>query len=95
MNPLECLSGARTVGECAVTAAPAPLTDAIVHTFDIRNTAMATVTINDIVCPGYPVCQAMLNGIPVWRDSMHYSTEVLLDHVDEIRDRLLATGFLG
>ena len=95
VNPLECLSGAKTVGDCAVTAPPPPLTDDFVHTLDVRSSAVSTTNFNDIVCPTYPVCQAVLNGIPVWRDDKHYSTEVLLDHYDEIRDRLVATGLFG
>lgn len=94
--PLDCLSGAQTVGACAMVARPAPLIDSIVHTLAISSGGkVRTTTINDIVCPTYPVCQAVLHGIPVWRDVQHYSTEVLLDHVDEIRDRLVSTGLFG
>lgn len=95
VDPLDCLSASRTVGRCALTARPAPLSDAIVHTLAVSSGgAIRTTSINDIVCPTFPVCQAVLNGIPVWRDVQHYSTEVLLDHVEEIRDRLLSTGLL-
>jgi peptidoglycan/LPS O-acetylase OafA/YrhL len=95
VNPLECLSGATRIGQCVVPAPPAPLTDSFARTLATRFSNVATVNINDIVCPTSPVCEPVLNDIPVWRDSKHYSTEVLLDHVKEIRARLLATGYFG
>jgi peptidoglycan/LPS O-acetylase OafA/YrhL len=95
-QPLDCLSSATTIGACALVARPAPLTDSIVHTLAVSSGGrIRTTSINDIVCPTYPVCQAVLDGIPVWRDIQHYSTEVLLDHVDQIRDRLVSTGLFG
>ncbi len=94
-DPFVCLSGARTVGECAVTAPPTPRTDSYWHTIATRSAVVDTITVNDLVCPTFPTCQAVLGGIPVWRDDKHYSTEVLLSQVDAIRDRLVATGFLG
>ncbi|HSX69267.1 acyltransferase family protein [Nocardioides sp.] len=95
VGPLDCLAAAKTVGQCTVEARPAPLTDAIVRTLAIGSGgAIRRVGINDIVCPTYPACMPVLDGIPVWRDMQHYSTEVLLDHVTEIRDRLLGTGLL-
>jgi hypothetical protein len=95
VNPLECLSGASRIGQCTVPAPPAPLTDSFARTLAARTSGITTVSINDIVCPTQPVCEPVLNDIPVWRDSKHYSTEVLLDHVKEIRARFLATGYFG
>jgi peptidoglycan/LPS O-acetylase OafA/YrhL len=95
VNPLECLSGASRIGQCTVPAPPAPLTDSFARTLAARTSGITTVSINDIVCPTQPVCEPVLDDIPVWRDSKHYSTEVLLDHVKEIRARFLATGYFG
>ena len=95
VDPLDCLASSKTIGRCALVARPAPLTDSIVHTLAISSGgAIRTVGINDIVCPTFPVCQPVLHGIPVWRDVQHYSTEVLLDHTREIRDRLVSTGLV-
>ncbi|RJS45071.1 acyltransferase family protein [Nocardioides cavernaquae] len=95
VNPLECLSGASRIGQCTVPAPPAPLTDSFARTLAAGSPGITTLSINDIVCPGGAVCAPVLNDIPVWRDSKHYSTEVLLDHVKEIRARFLATGYFG
>jgi peptidoglycan/LPS O-acetylase OafA/YrhL len=94
-SPLECLSGASRISECTVPVPPAPLTDSFARTLATRTSGVTTVNINDIVCPTQPVCEPVLNDIPVWRDDKHYSTEVLLDHVKEIRARFLATGYFG
>jgi peptidoglycan/LPS O-acetylase OafA/YrhL len=94
-DPLACLAGARSIGQCRVTTAPAPNTDGFVHAFADRSAGVASININDLVCPTQPVCEPVLDGLPVWRDDKHYSTEILLDHVEQIRDRLLATGYFG
>ncbi|GGO87951.1 acyltransferase [Nocardioides phosphati] len=96
VDPLDCLASARTVGQCAFRPDPPPLADSILHTLAIgSHGAIRSVSLNDIMCPTLPVCQPVLHGIPVWRDVQHYSTEVLLDHVAEIRRRLVSSGLLG
>jgi hypothetical protein len=95
-NPLECLSGATRTSECRV---PVPdfthTSDGIYRTLAISEPdTTASVNLNDIMCPAWPVCEPMMGRIPVWRDEGHYSAEALISKKDQIWERLAGTGFL-
>ncbi len=95
-DPLDCLASAEMTGQCRV---PAPqqthISDAIYDNIALGSTGAATVDINDLMCPAWPVCEPMIDRTPVWRDAGHYSTEALLEQRAKIWERLVATGHFG
>jgi hypothetical protein len=93
-NPLSCLAAARRSSECRVKAPPTPpYSDSIYRVLAIGRPDRATVNINRVMCPAWPVCDSIEGRIPVWRDTVHYSANALILHKDEIWDLLLATGY--
>ena len=93
-NPLECLSGARHVSECRVPVpTEPPIFDAYYRVLAMADPDVATVDINPVMCPAWPVCDALDGRIPVWRDGGHYSADDLIKHRKEIWDLLRGSGF--
>ena len=93
-NPLSCLSEARRSSECRVKAPPeVPYSDSIYQVLAIGQPDRATVNINPVMCPAWPVCDPIEGRIPVWRDSAHYSADALVLRKDEIWDLFLKTGY--
>ncbi len=92
-GPLECLATARTVGECRVPVVPTTgLLDATFVTEAARSDSVFTVDINPIMCPAAPVCEPLLDGVPVWRDDLHFSSTALSLQQGKIWDAMVATG---
>jgi hypothetical protein len=95
-NPLECLSAARRVSECRATVPKEPpLFDAYYRVLAMEYPDVATIDINPVMCPAWPVCESLDGRIPVWRDAGHYTSEDLIKHRTEIWDLLRGTGFFG
>ena len=95
-NPLECLSAARRVSECrAPVPTEPPMFDAYYRVLAMDDPDVATVNINPVMCPAWPVCDSLDGRIPVWRDAGHYTSEDLIKHRAEIWDLLRHTGFFG
>jgi hypothetical protein len=78
-DPLDCLATANVLGDCAV---PVPVKQSLTH--DIAHSTasavpgVATLDINKIACPDAPVCAPMIDGINVWRNNNHFSTQIFL-----------------
>jgi peptidoglycan/LPS O-acetylase OafA/YrhL len=94
-NPLECLSAARRVSECRVPVpTEPPIFDAYYRVLAMDEPAdVATIDINPVMCPAWPVCDPLDGRIPVWRDGGHYSADDLIRHRGEIWDLLHGSGF--
>jgi peptidoglycan/LPS O-acetylase OafA/YrhL len=93
-NPLECLSAARRVSECRVPVpTEPPIFDGFHRVLAMDDPDVATVDINPVMCPAWPVCDALDGRIPVWRDGGHYSADDLVRHRGEIWHLLLGSGF--
>jgi peptidoglycan/LPS O-acetylase OafA/YrhL len=93
-NPLECLSAARRVSECrAPVPTQPPIFDGYYRLLAMNHADVATVDINPIMCPAWPVCDPLIGRIPVWRDAGHYTAGALIKHRAEIWDQLHGTGF--
>jgi len=93
-DPLGCLSAARDQSECerVQTVEDDPL-DAAYLTAAADSPDIATIDVNRIMCPGYPLCAAVLDGLPVWRDNLHYLPANVVRHDGQIWAQLVATGF--
>jgi peptidoglycan/LPS O-acetylase OafA/YrhL len=94
-NPLECLAAAKRVSECRVPVpTEPPIFDAYYRVLALQDPAdVATIDINPVMCPAWPVCDALDGRIPVWRDAGHYSADDLIKHRAEIWDLLHGSGF--
>ncbi len=73
-----------------------PIFDAYYRVLAMDDPAdVATVDINPIMCPAWPVCEPLDGRIPVWRDAGHYTADDLIKHRAEIWDLLHGSGFFG
>jgi hypothetical protein len=95
-DPLDCLATADVLGECAV---PVPLEQSLTNSI-ARSTAAAipgvtTLDVNPIVCPDAPVCAPLIDGINVWRDNNHFSTQIFLHFRDQLWQAIQRLGVLG
>jgi hypothetical protein len=53
------------------------------------------VDLNPIFCPRAPVCDPVVDGIPVWRDSRHVFAGLQEAKRSDIWDAVLRTGALA
>jgi peptidoglycan/LPS O-acetylase OafA/YrhL len=82
---LDCLATADVLGDCAV-AVPTrqSLTKEIARSTAAATPAATTLDINPIACPDAPVCAPMIDGINVWRNQNHFSTQIFLHFRDQL-----------
>lgn len=52
------------------------------------------MTISPLMCPARPVCDAVLDGIPVYRDPRHYSPPILDARREQIWQLIRESGAL-
>ena len=84
-DPLDCLATADVLGECAVQfPVNQSLTNEIARSTAAATSGVATLDINGIVCPDAPVCAPMIDGINVWRNHNHFSTQIFLHFRDQL-----------
>jgi hypothetical protein len=95
-DPLSCLSTAHDQSECErVQSQEPPTVDSYYLTAAAEDSSVATLDVNRIMCPGFPLCAAVLDGQPVWRDSIHYLPSTLVAQDAQIWQQLVATGFMS
>jgi hypothetical protein len=95
-DPLDCLAKAHRVEQCRVPVAPLNgVLDALYRTEAAQNPRVADLNLNPIVCPTAPICEPLYRGVPVWRDRLHYTPRVLLEHRDAIWQAIEETGALA
>ncbi len=82
-NPLDCLSGAETVIECAFEAPEAPPSEALYRSFAASRDDVVTVDADTLSCPDSPICLPVIDGVVVRRDGSHltsaYSASIGVD----------------
>jgi hypothetical protein len=94
-DPLDCLSGARRAGQCAVPITPRTRPSAAFYTsVAARIDNVRTLDLNPAFCPGAPICQPLVHGTVVWRDSGHLTEEITLQQRHEVWKLLRRTGAL-
>ena len=71
------------------------LLDSYYLTAAAESAHVATIDVNRIMCPGYPLCASVLDGLPVWRDDLHYLPSNVVAHDRRIWDQLTDTGFFS
>lgn len=94
-DPLSCLAARRQVQDCAIEA-PSQITELDrIYRAQARARADAfTMTISPLLCAARPVCDVVLDGIPVYRDPRHYSPPVLDDQRENIWALIQESGAL-
>jgi hypothetical protein len=93
-NSLSCLSAARDQSECEeVQSEKLEPLDSYYLTAAAEDPDVATIDVNRVMCPGFPLCAALLDGQPVWRDRRHYLPSTLVAHDPQIWRLLRETGF--
>ena len=95
-DPLDCLALADVLGDCAVPIPPEPsLTSAIARSTAAVTPGVTTLDVNPIVCPDAPVCAPMIDGINVWRNHNHFSTQIFLHFRDQLWQAIQRLGVLN
>jgi hypothetical protein len=95
-DPLSCLSAANDQSECErVQSARLRPIDSYYLTAAAEDPDVTTVDVNRVMCPGFPLCAAVLDGLPVWRDGKHFLPSNLVAHDDRIWHQLMRTGFFA
>ncbi len=94
-NPMACLSGATDVAQCRVPVTPgtSPL-EAAYHAVAATSDAVHLLDLAPVYCPRAPVCDAVLDGVPVWRDSRHVWSRLQVERRAQIWERIRETGVL-
>lgn len=90
---VDCLSGARRIGECAFTAAADPY-EPIYRYEAIRRSEVASIDLDRLVCPELPICLPIVDGEPVRRDENHITASFLTNRADQIWAMVTDTGVL-
>jgi peptidoglycan/LPS O-acetylase OafA/YrhL len=95
-DPLDCLARAERLGDCAlIPPIGKPFTDAIMQTLAIESPDdTATVDLNPVLCPDYPICRPISGRTIVWKDAHHVTGTFLDEQRADIWARLRATGLL-
>jgi hypothetical protein len=92
-DPLECLATASRLEQCRVVVdTTTGLLDSIYRSTAARSEEVFTVDINPFLCPQAPVCDPVIDGVPVWRDKRHYTPAAILGVKDRIWTAIRRTG---
>ena len=96
-DPLDCLARASKLGDCAlVPPLEKPFTDGIFDTLAAQSPDdTATVDLDPVFCPDFPICRPVIDDTVVWKDPDHVTGTFLENQRERIWQRLVATGFLA
>jgi peptidoglycan/LPS O-acetylase OafA/YrhL len=95
-DPLDCLSSSTHLRQCLVgVPRTPPISDSYYNAAAAHSNKVFTFNINRVACPTAPACLPMLDGIPVWRNVNHYTTEILTHFKQQIWNVILRSGALS
>jgi hypothetical protein len=72
-DPVDCLASSTTVGQCAVPVPMEPSASDGYAAAAAESPSILSVSLNDVYCPGAPVCLPVVGRHVVWRDDHHYT----------------------
>jgi peptidoglycan/LPS O-acetylase OafA/YrhL len=88
----DCLATAGNIADCAGAVDwPLPST-AVVEAIAARNSRVRTITLNDLICPRLPLCDAVVGGFIVRVDHNHLNYQFGLSLTHALETRLAAAG---
>jgi peptidoglycan/LPS O-acetylase OafA/YrhL len=94
-DPLDCLATAQRMYECEVDLPSSPpASDGYYEKAAKRSKKVFTASFNDVLCVGAPHCMPVVDGVVVWRDNAHFSTEFLLSRTDQLWRKIKKSGAL-
>jgi peptidoglycan/LPS O-acetylase OafA/YrhL len=91
-DPLDCLSTAKTQGECTVAAQPRTLVDDVYAQVAKHRKSVFAVDLNPVFCRPGPACEPLDGRVVVWRNPEHYSTAEPVKRRDEVARLIRRTG---
>ncbi len=96
LDPVGCLAKAETVDACRFTSVkdPMPETLAMRKAADADPQHVDSIDLDPLVCPYLPICDPVIDGLPVRRDNNHITTTFWLHRRAEIEALLAGTGML-
>ena len=95
-DPLSCLASATYVRQCLVPVSHPTISDTYYRDAAARHPGTVfTFSLNRVACPTAPVCLPIIDGIPVWRNVNHYSTEILVRLKAGVWNAITRSGALG
>lgn len=84
-DPNECMTTTDDIRECAVEVpVENSAADAFYLTEATENDGFHEVNLNRAFCPDAPLCQPVVDGEVVWRDSEHLTAEYAKSRADEV-----------
>lgn len=91
-NPLHCMSAYEFVDECAfeTTSGPNP-TEVVYRDEAIARDDVFALDLDELSCPGKPLCLPVLDGVVVYHDGLHLSEPFLVAHRDDVWAALFAS----
>jgi peptidoglycan/LPS O-acetylase OafA/YrhL len=93
-DPLDCLSVARTLGDCAVRPVLPPRLDSLFDYLAVARPDTYAVELRDVYCPTELLCAPVVDGFVTWKDRAHLSREYLVHLREQVWDAIAATGAL-
>ncbi len=95
-NPLDCLARAKRLGDCAVFASlDVPVVDGYYEALAAGNPDVATVDLDQVICPSEQVCAPVRRGQVVWRNHTHLASGFVRMIREEMWDRVTKTGLVS
>ncbi|CAN5471522.1 hypothetical protein BH11ACT8_BH11ACT8_25270 [soil metagenome] len=91
-DPLNCLSVAVLLGDCAVRPVDPPRLDSLFDYLAVTDPSVSTVEFRDDYCPSQVLCAPVVDGLVTWKDRAHLSSTYLLHIQDAMWKSLLDSG---
>lgn len=73
-NPIDCLSGADDISECAFEVEPDLPIEDVLRARGAADPDVTVVDLDEVVCREFPVCVPYAEDLVVWRDEVHVTT---------------------
>lgn len=93
-DPLDCLSVATVLGDCAVQPVLPPELDSLFDYLDVTQSATYAVELRSIYCPDVVLCAPVVDGEVTWKDRAHLSRDYVIGLRDQIWQAIGDTGAL-
>lgn len=91
-DPLDCLSAARTQGDCAVVPVLPPRLDSLFDYLSVSDPDVFTAELRDAYCPSRVLCAPIVDGLVTWKDRSHLSSDYTVAIRRDLWAALGATG---
>ena len=94
-NPLNCISSATNLDQCIYRATVAPTPLEVFYASAARPGTVWTLDLGRVICPRLPLCDPVVNGTIVKRDSDHITIKFAHDIATTVDTLLHQAGVLS